>query len=93
MLTPSEIVDVADDLRREVERRDYVRCIMADTFAEEPHAWQMIIEVMEVILHRRDLYIVPKSFIKPHVGPHTSRTVITGETPLRKAQGELKLSE
>jgi hypothetical protein len=64
MLKPGEINEVAHDFGEEVARRDYVRRIFAPTFADDPVAWAMVVEVMEIILHRRDLYIVPAARIR-----------------------------
>ena len=68
MLSASEISDVAEDFRKEAGARDYVRYILAPGFVEDPHASQMIVEVMEVVLHRRNLYIVPQSRVKDASG-------------------------
>jgi hypothetical protein len=64
VLTPSEIKEVASDLQREAISRDYVKYILAPAFTEEHHAWELIVEVMEVVLHRRDLYITPRARVK-----------------------------
>lgn len=64
MLKPGEINEVAGDFGEEVRRRDYVRRILAPAFVDDPVAWAMVIEVMEVILHRRGLYIVHTSKLR-----------------------------
>lgn len=79
MLTPPEIAEVAVDFKEEVRKRKYVEYIMAAGFVEDPHAWEMVIEVMEVILHRRDLYIVPHHLVKDEAAPRINRTRLSGE--------------
>lgn len=63
MLTAPEIQDVAKDFSQEARARDYVKYILAPGFVDDPHAWELVVEVMEVVLHRRGLYIVPQSRI------------------------------
>ena len=79
MLTPPEIVEVAKDFKEEVHKRKYVEYIMAAGFVEDPHSWEMVIEVMEVILHRRGLYIVPQELVREDAMPRVPRTFLTGE--------------
>jgi len=61
MLRHGEIREVALDLGAEVGRRDYVHRILAPSFVDDPTAWEMVVEVMEVVLHRRGLVIAPSS--------------------------------
>ncbi len=68
MLTVAEISEVARDFRNEAEARDYVKYILAPGFVDDDHAWQLIVEVMEVVLHRRNLYIVPHARVKDAPG-------------------------
>ena len=81
MLTPDEIVEVAVEFKEEVRNRKYVEYIMAPGFVEESQSWQMIIEVMEIVLHRRGLYIVPQELVKEDAAPRLRRFAITGEEP------------
>jgi len=69
VLKHDEIRSVAADLGAEARKRDYVHKILAPTFLDDPTAWEMIVEVLEVVLHRRDLYIVPERLIK-RPAPH-----------------------
>jgi len=64
MLKHGEIAEVAQDLGAEVSRRDYVRRILAPSFVDDPTAWEMVIEMIEIVLHRRNLFIVPASRIR-----------------------------
>ena len=64
MLKHDEISDVARDLGEEVRARDYVAHILAPTFVKDPLAWEMIVEMMEVVLHRRGFYIAPASRLR-----------------------------
>ena len=64
MLKHGEIAEVAQDLGAEVRRRDYVHRILAPTFVDDPTAWEMVVEVMEVVLHRRGLVIAPASRVR-----------------------------
>lgn len=79
MLTPPEIAEVAKDFKDEVYKRKYVEYIMAPGFVDDPHSWQMVIEVMEVVLHRRDLYIVPQDLLREDAVARIPRKAITGE--------------
>lgn len=63
MLKHADVKAVAEDLGAEVRKRDYVNRILAPTFVDDPTAWEMIVEVMEVVLHRRDLYIAHRSML------------------------------
>ena len=64
MLTQNEIRDVARDLSDEAARRSYVSKILAPSLSEEPESWQMIIELVEIVLHGRGFFIVPESMLK-----------------------------
>lgn len=64
MLTAPQITEIAQDFAREANARDYVKYILAPGFVDDPRSWQLVIEVMEVVLHRRGLYIVPQSRVK-----------------------------
>ena len=57
MLTQREIVQVAQDLGEEARRRSYVNRILAPEFVDEPQSWELLVELAEVVLHRRGLYI------------------------------------
>lgn len=63
MLTQSEITQIANDLGEEARRRSYVEQILAPDFVAEPRSWELLIELLEVVLHRRGLYIVSESVI------------------------------
>jgi hypothetical protein len=63
LLKQPEIRDVARDLGAEARRRSYVRQILAPQFTEEPESWELIIELVEIVLHRRGLYIVHESML------------------------------
>ena len=76
MLTQRQIGIVANDLRDEAERRSYVNHILGDEFAGDPQSWELLIEMIEVVLHRRDLYIVPQERIEGFLDP---RRNIRGE--------------
>ena len=64
MLKHGEIYEVAQDFGEEVRRRDYVHRILAPAFVDDPTAWEMVVEVMEVVLHRRNLLIAPASKLR-----------------------------
>jgi len=63
MLKHDDVKAVAEDFGAEVRKRDYVNRILAPTFVDDPTAWEMVVEVMEVVLHRRDLYIAHRSLL------------------------------
>ncbi|MFI5389619.1 MAG: hypothetical protein ACHQY2_07840 [Candidatus Eremiobacterales bacterium] len=67
MLKHGDVAEVAKDLGEEVRRRDYVHRILAPTFIDDPTAWEMVVEVMEVVLHRRNLYIAPASKLRDDI--------------------------
>ena len=58
MLEQHDIQNVARDLGAEARRRSYVTQILAPGFTEEPESWELIIELVEIVLHRRGFYIV-----------------------------------
>jgi hypothetical protein len=64
MLRHGEINEVARDFGEEIKKRDYVRQILAPSFVDDPTAWELVVEVMEIILHRRGLCIAPASKIR-----------------------------
>lgn len=64
MLTQPEIVDVARDLRSEAEKRSYVSRILAEEFIDDPHSWELLIEMLEVVLHKRGFYIADESLLR-----------------------------
>ena len=64
MLTQKEIAQVAQDLGEETRERTYVARILAPEFVDEPQSWELLIEMLEVVLHRRGLYIAPANLLK-----------------------------
>jgi hypothetical protein len=64
VLTPREIAQVALDLSDEARRRAYVSRILAPEFVDEPQSWGVLLEMLEVVLHRRGLYIAPYELLK-----------------------------
>lgn len=69
MLKQNQIQDVASDLGAEARRRSYVTQILAPGFSQEPESWELIIELVEIVLHKRGFYIVHESVLNAARNP------------------------
>jgi hypothetical protein len=72
LLTQPEIERIAQDLHDEAERRSYVARILAPEFRSDPRSWELLLEMIEVVLHKRDLYIAPQHRIEGLVHARTA---------------------
>lgn len=63
MLTQAQVAELAQDLAVEARRRSYVEQILAPDFVDDVRSWEMLLELLEVVLHRRGHYIVPETVL------------------------------
>jgi hypothetical protein len=60
MLLSNQINELAGDLQTEARRRPYLRAIIPD-LVEDHVFWRLMLEVLEIIVHRRGYVIVERS--------------------------------
>ncbi len=58
MLLSREIAQVAADLKEESRSRPYVKTLMPEV-VDDDSFWRMLIEIFEIVLHRRG-YVIAK---------------------------------
>ena len=63
MLLSKEIAMVASDLKREPSGRSYVTQLMPEV-VDEDGFWRIILELLEIVLHRRGYVIVKQENVK-----------------------------
>lgn len=63
MLLAKQIEELACDFRAEAETRPYFRMLIPE-LAGNKNFWQLILEVLEIILHRRGYLIVRRSVVE-----------------------------
>jgi hypothetical protein len=63
MLLSKEIVEVAADLKAEAKGRPYVEVLMPEVVADDSF-WRMLIELFEIVLHRRGYVIVKREAVR-----------------------------
>jgi hypothetical protein len=63
MLLSKEISQIARDLQDESKSRPYVRALMPEVVADETF-WRMLIEILEIVLHRRGYVVVRRALIE-----------------------------
>lgn len=62
MLLSKEVMTVADDLKKEAASRPYVALLMPEIVAEDSF-WRMLVEMFEIVLHRRGYVVVKRDAI------------------------------
>jgi hypothetical protein len=62
MLLSKEITEVAADLKAEASGRPYVKMLMPAVVSDDGF-WCMIIELFEIVLHRRGYVIVKRNAV------------------------------
>ncbi len=60
MLLSNQINELATDFQTEARRRPYFRAIIPD-LVEDHVFWRLMLEVLEIIVHRRGYVIVERS--------------------------------
>jgi hypothetical protein len=63
MLLSKQIEELASDFQQEAAQRPYLRMLIPDVAADK-NFWQMVLEVLEIILHRRGYLIVKRSIVE-----------------------------
>lgn len=63
MLLSKQIEELACDFQVEAEERPYLRMLIPD-MAGNKNFWQLVLEVLEIILHRRGYLIVRRSMVE-----------------------------
>jgi len=63
MLLSKEIAEIAVEMRDESKARPYVRVLMPEAVADESF-WRMLIEIFEIVLHRRGYVVVRRSLLE-----------------------------
>ena len=63
MLLSKQIEELACDFQYEATQRPYLRMLIPD-LAENKNFWQLVLEVLEIILHRRGYLIVRRSVVE-----------------------------
>jgi hypothetical protein len=63
MLLSKEIEELACDFQGEAEQRPYLRTLLPE-LATNKNFWQLVLEVLEIILHRRGYLIVKRSIVE-----------------------------
>jgi hypothetical protein len=66
MLLSKEISQVASDLKGESKARPYVRALMPEV-VDDDSFWRMLIEMFEIVLHRRGYVVVKRALLDPSV--------------------------
>jgi hypothetical protein len=64
MLLSKEISEIACDLKSESKSRSYVKALMPEV-VEDDSFWRMLIEIFEIVLHRRGYVVVRREFVAP----------------------------
>jgi hypothetical protein len=64
MLLSKEIAAVAIDLKNESRSRPYVRALMPEVVDDDAF-WAMLIEIFEIVLHRRGYVIARREILMP----------------------------
>lgn len=63
MLLSKQIEELACDFQQEAEERPYLRMLIPD-LAGNRNFWQLVLEVLEIILHRKGYLIVRRSVVE-----------------------------
>ncbi len=63
MLLAKQIEELACDFQEEAEARPYFRMLIPD-LAGNKNFWQLVLEVLEIILHRKGYLIVRRSVVE-----------------------------
>ncbi|MBV8434688.1 MAG: hypothetical protein JO029_10455 [Candidatus Eremiobacteraeota bacterium] len=63
MLLSKQIEQLAADYEREANGRPYIKALIPDLCTNR-NFWQMLIEILEIILHRRGYLIVKAALIE-----------------------------
>ena len=79
MLLSKQIMDLAQELREESAVRPYVRTLIPDV-VDDKHFWTMIVEMLEIVVHRNDYVIVDRSRVMDVPRPRAVRGEIETET-------------
>jgi hypothetical protein len=64
MLLSKEISEIAGDLKSESKSRSYVKALMPEV-VEDDSFWRMLIEIFEIVLHRRGYVVVKRELVVP----------------------------
>ena len=67
MLLSKQIEELAWDFQQEAEARPYFRMLIPD-LASNRNFWQLVLEVLEIILHRKGYLIVRRSIVEGAMG-------------------------
>jgi hypothetical protein len=62
MLLSKEISQIAIDLKDESKGRSYVKALMPEV-VEDDGFWRMLIEIFEIVLHRRGYVVVRRDIL------------------------------
>ncbi|MDP9017991.1 MAG: hypothetical protein M3N19_06710 [Candidatus Eremiobacteraeota bacterium] len=57
MLLSNQIEELAQDLNHEFKMRPYARALVPQVI-DDPDFWKLIMEVVEIVVHKRNLLIV-----------------------------------
>jgi hypothetical protein len=63
MLLSKQIEELACDFQQEAKARPYLRTLIPD-LAGNKNFWQLVLEVLEIILHRKGYLIVRRSVVE-----------------------------
>jgi capsular polysaccharide biosynthesis protein len=63
MLLSKEIAEVANDLKEEAIRRPYVGRLIPAVVHDDSF-WRMLLELLEIVLHRRGYVIVKREILE-----------------------------
>jgi hypothetical protein len=64
MLLSKEISQIAGDLKGESKSRSYVRALMPEV-VDDDSFWRMLIEIFEIVLHRRGYVVAKRELVAP----------------------------
>lgn len=59
MLLSKQIAGFAAELKSEAQKRAYVNRLIPDV-ADNEHFWSMIVELLEIVMHRHDFVVVER---------------------------------
>jgi hypothetical protein len=63
MLLSKQIEELASDFQDEASRRPYLRMLIPEV-AGNKNFWQVVLEILEIILHRRGYLIVRRAIVE-----------------------------
>jgi hypothetical protein len=63
VLLSKQIEGLASDIQREATERPYVRALIPG-LCEDRNFWQIMLEMLEIVLHKRGYLIVKRSIVE-----------------------------